>query len=94
MKSVGSLLPQFLQNFEDNDELSLLFLEALWPNIVGDEVARKSRPLSLKNKTLLIGVPSQPWKTQLLDLQDVLIKSINDHWKSRLVAKIQLVLQI
>ncbi|MDA2926177.1 DUF721 domain-containing protein [Acidobacteria bacterium AH-259-G07] len=94
MKSLGSLLSNFLHSIASNEEITLIFLNELWPEIVGKDLALNSRPLALKDKKLILAVPSEIWKKELLALRHMLIKAINEYWKLRLVEKIGLEIRL
>ena len=89
MQSIGSLLPHFLQEISSNTELTLIFLQQLWPRVVGDELAHKTAPLSLKKKTLVLAVPGEAWKQQLSEMRGMLIRSVNTFWDMKLLNRIE-----
>ena len=88
MKSVGSVLPQFLDRIASDEEIALIFLSELWPQIVGKDLASKSRPLALKNQKLLMAVPSEIWVKELTQLRQMLVHAVNKYWNLRLIEKI------
>ena len=88
MENFQSLLPAFLRSVSGNEEITLVFLQELWPRIVGDELAQKTRPSAFYQRTLVLEVPNAIWKKQLQRLRKMFIRSINDFWKASLVEKI------
>lgn len=90
MQRVGTLLSGFLAQVSADEELSLVFLSELWPQIVGKEVAEKARPVALRKKRLVVRVSSELWKKQLDELRQVLVESINRFWNCPLVETIEL----
>ncbi len=88
MKSVGSVLSHFLDRIASDEEIALIFLSELWPQIVGMDLASKSRPLALRNKRLLLTVPSEIWATELKQLRKMLVHAVNKHWNLGLIEKI------
>lgn len=90
MESLQSHLGDFLRTIGPNEEISLVFLQQLWPQVVGKELAANSRPRSLNKKKLLISVCSDVWKQELQGLRGVLTGTINKYWGFRLVETIDL----
>ncbi len=88
MKSVGSVLSQFLDRIASDEEIALIFLSELWPQIVGKDLASKSRPLALRDKRLILSVPSQIWAKELTQLREMMVHAVNKHWDLRLIEKI------
>ena len=88
MKSVGSVLSLFLDRIASDEEIALIFLNELWPQIVGKDLASKSRPLALKNQKLLMAVPSEIWVRELTQLRQMLVHAVNKYWNLRLIEKI------
>lgn len=89
MQRLGDFFPEFLDHVAANEELCLIFLKQLWPDIVGKEVAQQTRPLAYRRKVLTLAVASQTWERELSDLGDPLLKAINLFWKRRLVERIR-----
>ncbi len=88
MENFESFLPAFLRSVSGNEEITLVFLQELWPRIAGDELAQKTRPSAFHKKNLILEVPNVIWKKQLEILRKMFIRSINDFWKAPLVEKI------
>jgi predicted nucleic acid-binding Zn ribbon protein len=88
MKSVGSVLSHFLDRIASDEEIALIFLSELWPQIVGKDLASKSRPLALRDKRLLLSVPSEIWAKELAQLRKMLVHTVNKHWDLGLVESI------
>lgn len=88
MDSLGSVLSDLLHRIASDDETKLIFLNELWPQIVGKNLAVRSRPLALNNQTLLLAVPSEIWEKELTQLRPMLIHAVNKYWNFHLVEKI------
>jgi predicted nucleic acid-binding Zn ribbon protein len=52
-------------------------LRKLWPAVVGDDVAPHAQVLRLRGTTLLVGVTSDTWGTELRYLSRVVIEKLN-----------------
>lgn len=88
MQSLGQILPEFLKEIVDDEELCLIFLTELWPRLVGERVARRSRPLSLRAKRLRVAVFNEGWGRELEPLIPGIIQSVNAYWRSTLIERI------
>ena len=91
MKSVHSLLGDFLQRFQEDDEKSELFLQELWPEIVGEQLAMRTRPHALHQGRLQVAVSNERWKKELKPLAESLRGTINRFWGVTLVKRISFV---
>lgn len=89
MQRLGAFFPEFLDHIASNEEICLIFLKQLWPDIVGKEVAQKTRPLAYRRKVLTLAVASPTWERELSDLGETLLKAINRFWNRRLVERIR-----
>lgn len=89
MQSLGQILPEFLKEIVHDEELCLIFLSELWPRLVGGQVARRSRPLSLRKRRLRVAVFSESWIRELEPLIPGLIHSVNNYWRSTLIERIE-----
>jgi len=89
MKGLVALLPDFIKQAASNEEAALVFLTELWPRIVGQDLAAKTEPILLKNKSLTLNVPNAIWRSQLQDLAPLFVDSINRYWNLKLVERIR-----
>lgn len=60
----------------DPDVVSLELLEAAWPELVGRDLAGRTRPQDWRGSTLYIAVSSMPWMQELSYRQDELLARI------------------
>ena len=90
MKGLVAFIPDFIRRTASNEEAALAFLRELWPRIVGQDLADKTKPTFLKNKCLTLEVPNTIWCAQLQDLTPLFITSINRYWNLKLVERIRL----
>ncbi len=89
MRSLSGLLPGFLQGLSGDPEATLAFLEELWLRVVGEQVARRTRPVALRGGRLTCSVPHEGWRDQLESMRPLLIRSINGFWGCRLIDRIE-----
>lgn len=76
MSSLSSLLPEFLQQLPLTDECREKVVMALWEKAVGETLAQNVRPMRLYKATLVVAVPSETWKRELLALRFEILRRL------------------
>ena len=90
MQNLIQCLPRGLvDSIASDEEVSLIFLQRLWAQIVGEDLARNTQPVSLQRKVLLVRVPSELWLSQLVEFRRMVIRSVNGFWGVSLVETIK-----
>ena len=69
---VGPLFLPSLQEVIRDEEVAVIFLKEFWPRIVGDQLAKSTAPLRLRNWTLEIGVAGREWERVLREMARLL----------------------
>ncbi len=77
MKSLATLLPGLLHQCEARDRLTEQVALALWESIVGEPLARCTRPAKLRQSKLVVLVPSPTWKRQLGSFRGEIMSRLN-----------------
>ncbi len=77
MRSVAELLPPIYRRLagEAADE-EALFL-GLWPVVVGEKLAARTRPVRLLGATLIVETVAQDWRRQLARMAPAIIERLN-----------------
>ena len=75
MLKLGSVLTQW-KPAEGVARDPLVLLDAAWPEIVGAEVARNSRPAQINAGTLVVTTRSSAWSHQLSFLSDHVLRAV------------------
>jgi len=88
MEQLGSFLPGFLRSVAKDEETALTFLDALWPEIVGQRLAAQCRPVSLKEETLTVMVQTETWRNELMAMKSLMISAVKKFWGMQLVETI------
>lgn len=88
MKPVNSFLPSFVREAARDEPSAFLCLCEFWPRVVGEELARKTLPLKLNRKHLVLGVTSERWRNELTELRAMLVYSINGFLRREFVERI------
>ncbi len=89
MRPISSLFPGWLREVTRDDQVALVFLIELWPQIVGGGIAEQARPVALDKRILTLSVPSEAWGDELSDLGRTIVKRVNTFWSHPLIRKVE-----
>lgn len=90
MERITEHLPKVLRRLADRENSRVPFMEALWHEIVGHDLAAVSKPVELRDGVLTLEVSDRDWERELRKLSGRLIGKVNAFWEKRLVERIQL----
>ena len=76
MNELSALLPNLLRQIPSSNEMVENIVFAVWERVVGEPIARRTKPFKLYKSTLIVSVPSQPWKNELADLQEEILQKL------------------
>jgi len=76
-EKVGALLKQVLGSQGLSDQLSRYQAWLIWDQIVGEQIARRARPLRLRQSVLEVQVDHPVWMQQLQMLKPKILEKIN-----------------
>ena len=77
MKPIASLLPDLFRQYGTDGPWLEQVAAALWKEIVGDHLARRTRPVEISRSRLVVLVPSSAWKRQLRALRGEIVRRLN-----------------
>lgn len=78
LTAVGDVVGQMATEYGWRDGITLQFLKARWPQLVGDGNAQHSAPERLHDKVLTVGADSTTWASALRLLAPQLVARLND----------------
>ena len=78
MKPISAILPKLCRQLSGNEESTKYLISAVWRSIVGKPLCFRTRPVEYCGKKLVIKVPSETWRKQLILLQSEIIKRLNE----------------
>jgi len=87
---VGDILPRVLEIMGLEDKFEEVKLMQGWAAVVGEVVAKKSRPRAVKEGILYIGVESSVWMQELWYRQKQIIERIAEEFPKVRVTGIRL----
>ncbi|HEY5673046.1 MAG TPA: DUF721 domain-containing protein [Malonomonas sp.] len=76
-EKVGALLKQVLGSQGLSDQLSRYQAWLVWDQLVGEQIARRARPLRLRQSVLEVQVDHPVWMQQLQMLKPKILEKIN-----------------
>ena len=77
MKPLAGLLPDLFRQYAAQGPGPEQVAAALWNEIVGEHLARRTRPVKISRSTLVVLVPSRTWKRQLSSLRSEMVRRLN-----------------
>jgi hypothetical protein len=89
VKPAGEFMKQVLARVMEDPEAALLLLQELWPEMVGTELARFTRPLRWDGRNLVVAVPGEVWVHHLCELEHLFVDRVNGYWHRPLVETIR-----
>jgi hypothetical protein len=73
---IDRILRRVLRKMDLDTKLEGYRIWALWPDIVGDQIARRAQPERFRNRILFIRVSNSAWMQQLQMMKPVLLEKI------------------
>ena len=77
MKPLASLFPDLFRQYAADGPWPEQVAAALWKEIVGEHLARRTRPVKITRSKLVVLVPSSTWKRQLSSLRREIVSRLN-----------------
>jgi predicted nucleic acid-binding Zn ribbon protein len=82
------LIANFRKSPSWDSQLDLQLLQKLWPVLVGPELAAATRVVSLQGSLVVLNVPDQIWRKQLMRMKTPLLSKLNEPWPSPMITDI------
>ena len=88
-RSIADVVPQVLERIERKSGGKLPLIAAKWAEIVGEEVARHTVPVSMSNKRLTVEVDDGVWMAELSRFhRKRTIEAVNNSFDKRVIKDI------
>jgi predicted nucleic acid-binding Zn ribbon protein len=89
--ALGDVLPDVLKSLRLDGDFWLQKLAQEWPQVVGDQVARRSRPGQLQKQTLVVFVENSVWLSELSRFaQKQILENVQRHADGSRIRSIRL----
>jgi predicted nucleic acid-binding Zn ribbon protein len=82
------LIETFRRSPNWDEQLDLELLQKLWPSLVGERLASAATVVAIHGSKVVINVPSQVWRRQLIGMKRELLKRINEPWSGSKITEI------
>ena len=82
------LIASFRKSPNWDDQLDLEVLQKLWPSLVGTNLADVTTVTAVQGSRVVINVPDQIWRKQLIKMRPQLLKKINEPWATPWIKEI------
>ena len=69
-------------------ELDLRVLQQLWPALVGEKLAGATTIVAVQGTRVVVNVPDQMWRKQLVRMKRELLARMNEPWTSPWITEI------
>jgi predicted nucleic acid-binding Zn ribbon protein len=71
-----------------DEQLDLELLRKLWPDLVGAKLAEATTVTAVQGSRVVINVPDQVWRKQLVKMKPQLLVRINEPWPTPWIQEI------
>ena len=86
--AVRHLIASFRKSPNWDRDLDLQLLQKLWPTLVGDKLAGATTIVAVHGPRVVLNVPDQIWRKQLVKMRSELLKRMNEPWPSPWITEI------
>lgn len=77
-QSIADILKNTLKKMQIDQPMKKYSIWNYWAEIVGPKIASKAQPLRVQDNTLVVGVISHAWMTELTHMKTMLLKKIQE----------------
>ena len=82
------LIASFRKSPNWDDQLDLEVLQKLWPSLVGTNLADVTTVTAVQGSRVVINVPDQIWRKQLIKMRPELLAKMNQPWATPWIKEI------
>jgi len=82
------LIHAFRQSPNWDSQLDLELLQKLWPALVGPNLAQATTATAVHGSRVVVNVPDQIWRKQLVKMKPQLLARINEPWATPWIKEI------
>ena len=86
--AVRHLIAFFRKSSNWDAELDLQVLRRLWPTLVGPKLANLTEVTAVHGSRVVINVPDQIWRKQLIKMRPELMQRMNEPWATPWIKEI------
>jgi len=82
------LIASFRKSPAWDRDLDLQLLQRLWPTLAGENLAHVATIVAVHGSRVVVNVPDQIWRRQLVRMRPELLKRMNEPWPSPWITEI------
>ena len=82
------LIASFKRSPNWDHDLDLHLLQKLWPSLVGDNLASAVTVVAIHGSRVVLNVPDQIWRKQLVRMRPELLRRMNEPWPAPWITEI------
>jgi len=82
---VGNLIEWVLKEFNLTTGLKISKVFEVWDEVVGETIAKKARPETIRNRVLIVKVNSSPWIQELQFMKEMIKEKLNQRIGEKLI---------
>ena len=86
--AVRRLIAGFRKSPNWDAQLDLELLRKLWPELAGPKLAQATTIVAVYGSKVVVNVPDQIWRKQLMKMQAELLSKMNQPWPSPWITEI------
>jgi predicted nucleic acid-binding Zn ribbon protein len=86
--ALRNLIAGFRKSRNWDAELDLKVLQQLWPTLVGPNLAAAMTLVAIQGSRVVVNVPDQIWRKQLVRMRRELLARMNEPWTSPWITEI------
>ena len=86
--AVRRLIATFRNSSNWDAQLDLELLQKLWPELAGENLAQVMTIVAVQGSRVVVNVPDQIWRKQLIKMKGELLTRMNQPWPSPWIKEI------
>jgi len=86
--AVRRLIATFRKSPIWDSQLDLELLQKLWPELAGPKLAQVAKIVAVQGSRVVVNVPDQIWRKQLIKMKGELLTRMNQPWASPWIMEI------
>ena len=86
---IGSILESVMANFRPAKDTEMTRIWALWPETLGETIARETKPAAFRDDTLIVHVSCSTWLQHLTFSKHEIIQNLNVALQNQLIKEIR-----
>src|ERR1043166_440833 len=86
--AVRRMIATFRQSPAWDTQLDLELLQKLWPDLAGPKLAQVMSIVAVQGSRVVVNVPDQIWRRQLVGMKPQLLARMNEPWTSPWIKEI------